>query len=179
MNVVLVAAVVALVAATAALGTCVALRTIAAEMPAELNRMARLCAIALGTGLGSGLILAVLVQSAGLDTPRTVALELLIAATLAGMVAEHAAASRWLRLRWLCTPGASLPPLTAPRRWPRRLQPQVALAGASGLLAAVLIAAALSDPTLPRWTLLFGLASAGQGVGVALTAARPLRRPAG
>jgi hypothetical protein len=174
-NVVLLAAVVAMVAITAALGTCVALRAIPAEMPARLGRIARLCGIALGTGLGSVLILAVLLQVAGLDAPRTVALDLLLAAVLVGMVAEHAAASRWLRLRWLCTPGASLPSLTRPRRWPRWLQPPVALATVAGLLAAVLIAAALWDPTLPGWTLVFGVASAGQGVGATLAAVRLAR----
>jgi hypothetical protein len=172
-NVVLVPAVVALVAATAALGTCVALRALPAEMPAGLGRIARLCGTALGAGLGSVLILAVLVQVAGFDAPRTVALDVLLAAVLVGMVAEHAAASRWLRLRWLCTPGASLPPLTPPRRW-RRLQ-AVALAAVAGLLAAVLLVAALYDPTLPRWTLVFGVASAGQGVGTALAAVRLAR----
>lgn len=174
-NVVLLAAVVAMVAITAALGTCVALRAIPAEMPARLGRIARLCGIALGTGLGSVLILAVLLQVAGLDAPRTVALDVLLAAVLVGMVAEHAAASRWLRLRWLCTPGASLPSLTPPSRRPRRLQPPVALATVAGLLAAVLIAAALWDPTLPRWTLVFGVASAGQGVGATLAAVRLAR----
>jgi hypothetical protein len=175
-NVVLLAAVVAMVAVTAALGTCVALRAIPAEMPAGLGRIARLCGIALGTGLGSVLVLAVLVEVAGLGTPRTVALDVLLAAVLVGMVAEHAAASRWLRLRWVCTPGPSLPPLPPPRHWPRWLRPRVALAAVAGLLAAVLIAAALYDPTLPRWTLVFGLASAGQGVGATPAAVRPSRR---
>jgi hypothetical protein len=174
-NVVLVAAVVALVAITAALGTCAALRAIPAEMPAGLGRIARLCGIALGTGLGSVLILAVLVQVAGLDAPRTVALDLLLAAVLVGMVAEHAAASRWLRLRWVCTPGPSLPPLAPLHRWPGWLRPPVALAAVAGLLAAVLIAAALWDPTLPGWTLVFGVASAGQGVGATLAAVRLAR----
>jgi hypothetical protein len=174
-NVVLVAAVLALVAATAALGTCLALRAIPAEMPAGLRRMARVCGTALGAGLASVLILAVLVQVAGLDAPRTAALDVLFAAVLVGMVAEHAAASRWLRVRWLCTPGASLPPLTTPpRSWSRRLQ-AVALVAVAAVLAAVLIVAALYDPTLPGWTLVFGVASAGQGVGTALAAARPSR----
>jgi hypothetical protein len=52
----------------------------------------------------------------------------------------------------------------------------VALAAVAGLLAAVLIAAALYDPTLPHWTLLFGVASAGQGVGATPAAVRPSRR---
>ena len=175
MNVVLVLAVVAMIAVTSALGTCAALRAIPAEMPAGLGRVARLCGIALGTGLGSVLVLAVLVEVAGLDAPRTVALDVLLAAVLVGMVAEHAAASRWLRLRWICSPGPSLPPLP-PRRWPRWLRPPVALAAVAGLLAAALIAAALYDPTLPGWTLVFGLASAGQGVGATLSAVRPSRR---
>jgi hypothetical protein len=173
-NVVLVAAVLALVAATAALGTCLALRAIPAEMPAGLGRIAHLCSTALGAGLASVLILAVLVQVAGFDAPRTGALDVLFAAVLVGMVAEHAAASRWLRVRWLCTPGASLPPLTPPRSWSRRLQ-AVALAAVAALLAMVLIVAALYDPTLPHWTLVFGVAFARQDVGTALAAVRPAR----
>jgi hypothetical protein len=173
-NVVLVAAVLALVAATAALGTCVALWAIPAEMPAGLRRMARLCGTALGAGLASVLILAVLVQVAGLDARRTGVLDVLFAAVLVGMVAEHAAASRWLRVRWLCTPGTSLPPLSPPRSWSRRLQ-AVALAAVAAVLAAVLVVAVLYDPTLPGWTLVFGVAFAGQGMGATVAAVRPAR----
>src|ERR1700751_816239 len=100
------AAVVALVVVTTALGTGLALRALPVEMPADLRRMAHHCSAALGAGLGSVLVLGVLVQHSGLDGVRTVVLEMLLAGTLAAMVAEHAAVSRWLRTRWLCVPGS-------------------------------------------------------------------------
>lgn len=176
MNLALVAAVVALVAVTTGLGTWVALRALPAEMPAELHRIARLCGSAFGAGLGSVLILAVLVQVAGLDTLRTAALDAVLTAALVGMVAEHAAASRWLRTRWLCTAGAELPaPATPPRfAWLPRVP--LALAATATLFAAVLIAVPLVDPALPRWSMLFGLASAGQALGIGVMGRRQLRR---
>jgi hypothetical protein len=51
----------------------------------------------------------------------------------------------------------------------------VALAAVAALLAMVLIVAALYDPTLPHWTLVFGLASAGEGMGATVAAVRPAR----
>jgi hypothetical protein len=175
------AAVVALVVVTTALGTCLALRALPAGMPAELHRLARWCGTALGTGLGAVLVLAVLVQSSGLDAPRTVVLEALLGASLAAMVAEHAAAARWLRTRWLCTPGAVAPapaPVVLPS-WLRRLPPPAVLAAVAALCAAVLLTASTMEPWLPRWTALFGIAAAGQGLGIALVAApRLIRRGA-
>jgi hypothetical protein len=174
-NLALEAAVVALVVVTTALGTCLALRALPTGMPAELHRLARWCGTALGTGLGGVLVVAVLVQSAGLDAPRTVALEALLGASLAAMVAEHAAAARWLRTRWLCTPGA-VPPAPAPAvlpAWLRRLPPPAVLAAAAALCAAVLLTASTMEPWLPRWTLLFGVVAAGQGLGIALVVAAP------
>ncbi|HEX3605272.1 MAG TPA: hypothetical protein VH134_05075 [Candidatus Dormibacteraeota bacterium] len=176
MNVALVAAVVALVAATAALGTCVALRALPAEMPPDLYRIARICGGALGGGLGCVLGLSVLVQVAGLSAGRTVALDVLLGAVLVGMVAEHALFSRWLRMRWLLTPGAVLPPALPGDRLARWLRPPLGMAGLAVVFAAVLIPAAVLDPDLPRWTLLFGLASLGQGLGICLLAVRPARR---
>jgi hypothetical protein len=178
-NLALEAAVVALVIVTTALGTCLALRGLPVGMPAELHRLARWCGTALGAGLGSVLVLAVLVQSAGLDTPRTVGLEALLGASLAAMVAEHAAAARLLRMRWLCTPGAAPPAPVALPSWLRRLPPPAVLAAVAGLCAVVLLAASTMDPVLPGWTLLFGIAAAGQGLGIALVAApRLIRRGA-
>ena len=125
MNIALEAAVVALLAVTTALGTGLALRALPRGMPAGLRRLARYAGAALGTGLGSVLVLGVLVGDAGLDPGRTVLLELGLAATLVAMVAEHAAVSRWLRTRWLCTPGAELPQpvVLLPLLWavPRRV----------------------------------------------------------
>jgi len=103
------AAVVALVIATTALGTGLALRALPAAMPPGLRRIARNCGAALGAGLGSVLVLGVLVQRSGVSAGRMVVLEMALAATLAAMVAEHAAVSRWLRIRWLSTPGGELP----------------------------------------------------------------------
>jgi hypothetical protein len=175
-NLALEGAVVALVIVTTALGTCLALRALPAGMPPELQRIARRCGTALGAGLGSVLVLAVLVESAGLDTAPSVELEALLGATLAAMVAEHAAAARWLRSRWLCTPGASLPSLVAVPSRLRRLPLPGVLAAVAGLFAAVLLAASTMDPAVPRWTLLFGIAAAGQGLGIALVAAPRLIR---
>ena len=104
MNIALEVAVVALLAVTAALGTGLALRALPRTMPAGLRRLAECAGAALGAGLGS-----VLVAGAGLGSVRTVFLEIVLAGTLVAMVAEHAALSRWLRTRWLCTPGAELP----------------------------------------------------------------------
>ena len=109
MNTALEAAVVALVVVTTALGTGLALWALPTGMPAGLRRIARRCSAALGAGLGSVLVLGVLVHDSGLDTTRTLTIEALLGVTLAGMVAEHVAVSRWLRTRWLCTPGAVLP----------------------------------------------------------------------
>jgi hypothetical protein len=108
-NIALEAAVVALLALTAALGTGLALRALPRTMPAGLRRLAEYAGAALGAGLGSVLVAGVLVAGAGLGSVRTVVLEIVLAATLVAMVAEHAALSRWLRTRWLCTPGAELP----------------------------------------------------------------------
>ena len=109
MKIALEAAVVALLVVTTALGTGLALRALPPGMPADVRRLAHRCGAALGAGLGSVLVLGVLVWGAGLGAPRTLILELLLAATLTAMVAEHAVAGRWLRTRWLCTPGAELP----------------------------------------------------------------------
>jgi hypothetical protein len=176
MNNALVAAVVGLVAVTTGLGTCLALRAIPAEMPAAIARVARICGTALGAGLGSVLILAVLVQSAGLDAPRTVVLQTILAAALVGMVAEHAAASRRLRSHWLGTPGvAPAGGAAAADRGMTPMRSAVMLAAAASLCGAVLIPATLLDQALPRWPLIFGLASAGEGVGIALMAGRHAR----
>jgi hypothetical protein len=108
-NTALEAAVVVLVVATTFLGTSLALRALPAEMPAHLRRIARICGVACGAGLGSVLVLGLLVHDAGLDGRRTVTLDALLLATLIAIVAEHAAASRLLRMRWVCTPGSELP----------------------------------------------------------------------
>jgi hypothetical protein len=108
-NIALEAAVVGLLALTAALGTGLALRALPRTMPAGLRRLAEYAGAALGAGLGSVLVAGVLVAGAGLGSVRTVVLEIVLAATLVAMVAEHAALSRRLRTRWLCTPGAELP----------------------------------------------------------------------
>jgi len=181
-DLVLEAAVVALVVVTTALGTCVALRGLPAEMPAELRRLARLSGIALGAGLGGVLAVAVVVQSAGLGARPTVALEVVLAATSAAMVAEHAAVSRWLRRRWLQTTGAAPLPAALPASpWLRRSP--VLLAATAGVCAAVLLTAGVVDSSLPGWTVLFGLAAAGQVTGILVVmapryVASGVRRPA-
>jgi len=71
------AAVVALLVVTTALGTGLALRALPPGMPADVRRLAHRCGAALGAGLGSVLVLGVLVQGAGLGAPRTVILGLL------------------------------------------------------------------------------------------------------
>jgi hypothetical protein len=124
------------------------------------------------------LIVAVIVQSAGLDTGHTVALEVVLGVTSAGMVAEHAAVSRWLRGRWLHTAGAAPLPSASQSgtAWSRR--PSVFLAGAAGVCAAVLLTAGVADSSLPGWTVLFGIAAAGQVAGILVVMA-PRRRAGG
>lgn len=174
------AAVLALIVVTAALGTSVALRALPAEMPADVRRLATWCSAALATGLGSVLIVGVLVQSAGLDRSRTFALEAVLALTLAAMVAEHAEAARRLRLRWLCTPGSTIPPPVRPPRPLASLPLQAVLGGFGVICAAVLLVAAATDPDLPAWTVLIGIASGLEGLAIlGLSQARRLaRRPA-